>query len=609
MPAHESIRTKLKRSGPGLRQKLLFWFILLSLVPLLGSVGLGYLTSEEIISSLVGRYLLGISELQARALRHSIDEQRVFLEAVAQDRTLSEVLEGAPPVGPDGPGEMRWLSDRLEAEIMRSRTFRALYVTDREGWPRAGAGAWPSNDIRAPRAGLQVVHAGVHEDPPELELFIPLRGTSADLVGYLVGSLRLSGASELLEIPEHIAGTVETFILDDRGWPLAVSHPHGHISYVEPLRTPLRDAPFGTLAQYQDRLSVEVLGATSEIPGLPWRFVTEVPLEDALGSLRDLRQLSVALGGLFGLLVAALAWLVSGGIVAPVRVLVDGARRVGSGELGYTVPVEGSDEIGELSGSFNEMSRTLETNRERIHTLHQKELTRAGQLATVGELASGVAHEIRNPLVGIANGLDLVVDHVAKDEYLNRVVDEMQRQIRRMERAVEDLLAFARPRAPSLAPISPTEIVARAEALIGPAAERDGVMITPRFEEGLPVIEVDGELLGQALVNLLMNAVQASGRGSSVNIDVGLEDDAVAFVVADRGTGIEPETINEIFKPFFTTKHRGTGLGLAITKQIVERLGGSLEVESGVGVGTTFTLTMPIESAPRETGTQAEGDA
>ncbi|HKJ91887.1 MAG TPA: ATP-binding protein, partial [Longimicrobiales bacterium] len=213
-----------------------------------------------------------------------------------------------------------------------------------------------------------------------------------------------------------------------------------------------------------------------------------------------------------------------------------------------------------------------------------------------------VAHEIKNPLVGVSNGLDLVLRRVGEDDELAPIMTEMRHQLARIEAAIRDLLAFARPAMPTLAPVSANRVVERAARLVQPAAERDGVTLEVRLDGDAPEVQADEELLRQGLVNLLMNAVHASTPGGRVEVSSSHHDDVVEFQVRDDGRGITPVDLEHIFKPFYTTRHSGTGLGLSITREIVERHGGRIDVETRVGLGSTFTVVLPAGVAAGEGG-------
>jgi signal transduction histidine kinase len=284
--------------------------------------------------------------------------------------------------------------------------------------------------------------------------------------------------------------------------------------------------------------------------------------------------------------------------VAPVQRLVAATRRVGAGDLSVRVQERQDDEVGALATAFNEMTSRLEQTSDRVRELHQREIERAQQLATLGELAAGVAHEIKNPVVGISNGLDLVRRRLDEDPGLTPILEEMSRQSHRIELAVRDLLSFARPTMPQLATVSVNSVAQRAVRLVQPAAERAGVQLALSLDAGVPLVSVDEDLMGQALVNLLMNALQATPAGGGVVVTSSTRGASVRLAVADTGRGITPGDLEQVFKPFFTTRHSGTGLGLSITRNVVERHGGRVEVETATGVGSTFTIILPAAGPP-----------
>ncbi len=253
------------------------------------------------------------------------------------------------------------------------------------------------------------------------------------------------------------------------------------------------------------------------------------------------------------------------------------------------------DEIGELGASFNRMAGELERASARVEELHRAELERAGQLATVGELAAGVAHEIKNPIAGISGGMDLIGRRVPDDPELRQIVEEMRRQTDRVSVAVRDLLSFARPVEPRLAPTAVNVVAERSKALIAPAAEGAGVSIVDQLSAALPAVHADEELLGQCVVNLLMNAIQAAGKGGWVRLATTAEEDGVTIAVTDSGEGVPPGMLEQIFKPFFTTKHQGTGLGLSITADIIARHEGRISVENEQGAGASFRIWLPSD--------------
>lgn len=583
-------------------RRLLLWLLAFSLIPLLLSTTVGYLESKDIIQRLVYRYLSAIAEVQARHVADQVERHLISLELItAGNRFLAA---GATVLGGGDAGDMTNVADAaavadyLDRKLGDLPAFDGLYLQAPGGAVLASASnRLATTPLPRPPAGsgryFDVLSAA-DGTPPRFRMSVPVRDPAGRPTAYLTGTISLRGLRVFLEIPERLAGTIESYVIDLNRQPLFISNPRGQIAYGKPL---IAAAAFHGVAQrasYRNENGIDVLATAVAVPGLSWFYVTEVPLADALGPLRSLRTVSVVFEGALAVLILVGAWLVARGIVAPVRKLVEAARRVAGGQLDVKVPTRGNDELTELGQTFNEMTRELVATSTRVRELHQREIERAQQLATVGELASGVAHEIKNPLVGVSNGLDLVRRRMgAEHPELSPILEEMARQLTRMESAIRDLLAFARPATPSVAPAEANQIARRALRLVEPAAQNQGVEITYRADPTGAELCVDHELIEQALVNLLMNAVQATPPTGHVVVSAQAVNGEVHFHIADSGRGITPADLEHIFKPFFTTKHSGTGLGLSITHDIVERHGGRIEVETQVGRGSTFSLVLP----------------
>ncbi|MEJ2239583.1 MAG: ATP-binding protein, partial [Gemmatimonadales bacterium] len=359
------------------------------------------------------------------------------------------------------------------------------------------------------------------------------------------------------------------------------------------LPSPLALSRAGSTMNYINYENQEVVGTSTQVPRTNWLCIMEVPLGLMFADLGRLRTLSGVVDGAFALLLVVVVWLVVRSIVLPLKRLVDGAERIREGSSGVTVDMERSDELGQLSQAFNQMSVEVERSAHKIRNLHEQEMRRAAQLATVGELASGIAHEIKNPMAGISSGLDLLEKDLGEDHRADDLMRQMKAQLRRMESAVGDLLRFARPKEPQLLRVDPADVVDRALGLVRSQAEAATVSIDYSRQAVRAAIMVDPEQLTQAIVNLALNAIQAMEDGGRLAVAIDNQKGNVRIDITDTGTGIEEGRIEEIFRPYVTTKHRGTGLGLAITRAIVERNGGRIEVDSEPGVGSCFTLLLP----------------
>ena len=255
------------------------------------------------------------------------------------------------------------------------------------------------------------------------------------------------------------------------------------------------------------------------------------------------------------------------------------------------------DDIGKLGRQFNEMIEQLEHNRNVIEELHRRDMGRAEHLATLGELATGLAHEIRNPLAGIAGVVDVMANELPPNSPSRTVLGDVQNEVLRIESILNDLLSYARPRPPTFHPadlnttIEQAILMARQQVRTRPVQ----VLFTPN--PSMPLVCHDPALLQQVVLNLVMNGIQAITGEGKVEIDVAREDPYAFITVKDTGRGISPDALPRIFKPFFTTRKEGTGLGLSLASGIVQSHGGTIGAHSILGQGTQFRIQLPIVRA------------
>jgi len=279
----------------------------------------------------------------------------------------------------------------------------------------------------------------------------------------------------------------------------------------------------------------------------------------------------------------------------PIRRLVEGVKRVSGGDLAVTMPVETRDEIGELAESFNEMVAQL---REREHL--EKRLYEAEHLSKVGQLASGIAHEIRNPL----NYISLAVDHLRSEMLpvcgersgeLLELTGKIKDEVRRANYMVLNFMNYGRPLKLRPVTVDYQEFINKLLPLVREKLTEQHVSIVMEIPDDLPPVEIDPELMRNCLVNFITNAAQSMTEGGTVTLGAAYDHESETFrlTVADEGRGIAPEDLEKIFQPYFTTKEAGIGLGLAITERIVKEHQGFIEVTSEPGRGTIFTIVLP----------------
>ncbi len=304
--------------------------------------------------------------------------------------------------------------------------------------------------------------------------------------------------------------------------------------------------------------------------------------------------IAVAAGGAFVVCVAVIMVLAVQ-VRRPMLELQDKIARVQLGDMDVAVSFsDRHDEIGDLGRDFNDMVAQLKASREEIQRLHQTQMSRAEHFATLGELAAGLAHEIRNPLAGIAGVLDIVSRDLPPDSVARDVIQDAKQEAVQINRILTELLDTARPKPPQLRVTDLASTAEHAVLFARQQAVTKRINIELEVRDALPPVEHDPNQINQVLLNLLLNAIQSMDKPGTIRVTLDRDEDAAVISVSDEGKGIAPENLSHIFRPFFTTKGHGTGLGLSLARRMVEAHGGSITVSSEVGLGTLFTVRLPI---------------
>jgi signal transduction histidine kinase len=307
--------------------------------------------------------------------------------------------------------------------------------------------------------------------------------------------------------------------------------------------------------------------------------------------------LVVASGAVAICAVVLVVWAVL--IQRPMRELQEKMARLRTGDMAVKVTfAEQQDEIGELGRDFNETVRELRESREEIQRLYGTQMSRAEHLATLGELAAGLAHEIRNPLAGIAGVIDIIGRDLPESSPGRQVLQEVQQEILRIKNILSDLLDYARPKLPEFLQADLNVTAERAASLARQQVLSRPVQIDVVKDGSLPAVEHDPAQIQQVLLNLLLNGIQALDGKGEIRVELACESDYAVVRVKDTGKGIAPERLANIFRPFYTTKGGGTGLGLSLSRRIVEGHGGKIDVTSTPGQGTEFTVRLPFHKVP-----------
>jgi two-component system NtrC family sensor kinase len=321
-------------------------------------------------------------------------------------------------------------------------------------------------------------------------------------------------------------------------------------------------------------------------------------------------------------------------IYLPLKDLESGAERVSAGQLDHSIPVRSDDEFGRVAGSFNHMTSALWESRQQMQDLVQTlelkvtertqellaakaEVAQGEKLASIGVLASGIAHELNNPLTGVLTFTSLLRKKAADGSEDAEDLDLVIRETKRCASIIKRLLDFAREKVPLHGFFNLNQVIEETVRFVARPASLQHIEIVMDFDPTLPQVWGDADLIKQVLLNLLVNAQQAINGKGSVTVQsrmritagdtLGLDPvPSVEIAVIDTGCGIAKANLERIFDPFFTTKTvgKGTGLGLSVSYGIVKAHGGRISVESVVGVGTTFRVRLPVAPPLNEADVQ-----
>ncbi len=291
-----------------------------------------------------------------------------------------------------------------------------------------------------------------------------------------------------------------------------------------------------------------------------------------------------------------LLWMLLSRILNSLHTLVTAMDQVDF-ETGFVPPLPfRSDEIGQLNLGLHQMGQRLQQSRQDVIRA-EKQVWHAERLATIGRLASGLAHEINNPINGVRNCIFAIKSDPQNLEQTQEYLDMMDEGLSHASGVIEKLLGFARKQQSGLAPVVLNDAVESVVRLVKFKLERKSISLETELAPDLPAVVADRQLIQEVIMNLLINAVDAVPEGGLICIKTMVGGDDILLSVQDHGHGIPPHLQDQIFDPFFTTKEtgEGTGLGLSISLGIIQAHGGLLAVSSNPESGTTFTVQLPID--------------
>jgi two-component system NtrC family sensor kinase len=298
------------------------------------------------------------------------------------------------------------------------------------------------------------------------------------------------------------------------------------------------------------------------------------------------------------LIVLGVLYLQTQLILRPITRILAMSDKVVKGDLSARVGIRPAGEMGSLCRAIDQMADAVEEREKQLKIATSRQLSQSAKLASIGRLAAGIAHEINNPLTGVLTFAHLLQQSDKIDEQSKEDLGVIIRETTRVRGIVRGLLDFARESPPQKQWIDVNDVIMQTTTLVKSQKEFHKVTIVEDLGSGLPSILGDKNQLQQVFLNISLNACEAMEGGGTLKISTALDDGNVHVAFQDTGCGIKEEHLDDIFEPFFTTKPptKGTGLGLSVSYGIVQRHGGTIEVESAVGKGSTFTVVLPVEA-------------
>jgi len=338
----------------------------------------------------------------------------------------------------------------------------------------------------------------------------------------------------------------------------------------------------------------EKAAAFAPIPSVGWSVAISIPIEEFKKEANVLRKRMIEAVTLT-LLVAILAVIVlSYHLLKPVKRLVAATEQIARGDLNQEIPVKSRDELGILTRSFNRMVSNLREI--------QGELVRSEKLISMGKLAAGVAHEIRNPLNAMKGAIVYLLRRRPHDPLIQEYAQLVLEEVDRLNQFVTEFLHFARQSAPDPVPTDLNELIENTLFLFDETLKGKAIVVVKDFDNSLPLLQIDPRQMEQVLVNLLINAQDVMPKGGKLEISTRLKPGMrettstirAVITITDNGVGILEKDLSNIFDPFFSTKESGTGLGLPISMGIVENHGGLLIIRNRKDQGTTAIIELPL---------------
>lgn len=621
MPLREARRPTVRLGiVNSLLGKIAIGLLVASLLPLTVVSVFALRTARGVIETIVSNQLDNMAAEKQTIVERWVAERKADIEVVAASEAVRSL-------------DAQRIAQSLEMVQRQYKVYRRFLVADAAGRTvYSTAGSEAANQSAAPwlreamegRRFMSEVHVSDDGAESVFELSAPICGKDGKIIGAVAANVSTSTIVKkvlrcsLGETGEcYLVDAYGTFLAHRDGWRILKQNISQSGSFANILDKKEDNSV------YRDYRDVRVLGAWRSVAGTPWYVVVEQDEDEAFAAATWLR--TNVFGALLLTVVGAIAasGLMALHAAAPIRALQRSVQAIAKAEFDEALaalPAPRSDELGTLRDAFEQMARQLQQWHARLQQrvgvteaeLHRVDeqlnhvmaaASRSEHLSAMGRLAAGVAHEIRTPLTSLKLYLQSIKEEVSINSEQSEDWDVAMREILRIETTINLFLNFARPQEPAMGEIDFRRLADDALMVVQPRAKHQSVRIGTRVAVGLPIVDGDARQLGEAVVNLLVNALEAIPTGGEVELRIGPESvgaDGARWVridVADDGPGIPESQIEMLFEPFFTTKAAGSGLGLAIVRGTAARHGGMVRVQNAQ-CGAVFSILLPARGAP-----------
>jgi signal transduction histidine kinase len=595
-----------------LQNKVMCLFLLSTLIPI-GLVGkFSVKTAEDLIANMITSQLENVIDDKVDILERWLLERKADLLVVAG----SSILQSMDP---------DLIKSYLELVGKNYKTYKELLVISSDekiifnNANETTNSLWKDRYNEPFRKALYLSNIKLHPEKNESIFVIsaPILDNDEKMKGAIHATV---GTSTILNIilDVSLGKTGECYLVNKNGTFLAHKEPHRilkeNIAQSGSFKKIFTKKELG--AVYLDYRGIKVLGASRKVENTDWYLVVEQDRDEAFQSADILKRYVYVMIALTIIIAVFIAWLISYYVVNPIRTLSLSANILADGEFDKAIlKTNRRDEIGFLYKAFSNMASQL---KQRQHSLLNEvdlkvaELKETGNIlektrmvairsekfATIGRMSAGVTHEIRTPLTSIKLFLESLQSEIEISPEYEEDFKIAMEQIQRIESTINRFLDFAKPQELKCSKIDICQIVESALFVIRPMANKQECSVSVKCEKNLPLINGDKKLLGDAIINLLINSLEAMDSDGKLDIQVKYEEceinakvsQCIRIDISDNGLGIPEDQLQNVFEPFFTTKSSGTGLGLSLAHNTIQRHGGVIQIKSGSTRGTLFSV-------------------